>query len=227
MKQIILILMSLILLFASCKDKMVCAAFQSTYILDPQKQNERFSYFKNDSLILTADTHTHKKDIYGLSVRKYGFWKQQEILMIDQKDVYSDEIDSLLALRSQKPSELPEVDVDSLKRAFSDSLQVAGDGQDAWDNTKRFNYNVDMVKYMELVGNDVLRAQSAQRDSAEVRKNREVPVSVDSTQNDEGGILKSIFGGQKNKDKKNKKTELKTKEQEAAIKEEEETNDAG
>ncbi len=221
MKQIILILMSSILLFASCKDKMVCAAFQSTYILDPQKQNERFSYFKNDSLILTADTHTHKKDIYGLSVRKYGFWKQQEILMIDQKDVYSDEIDSLLALRSQKPSELPEVDVDSLKRALSDSLQVAGDAQDAWDNTKRFNYNVDMVKYMELVGNDVLRAKSAQRDSAEVRKNREVPVSVDSTQNDEGGFLKSIFGGQKNNDKKGKKrTRLKTNE-EAELEEEE------
>ncbi len=222
MKQIFILIISSLLLFASCKDKMVCAAFQSTYILDPQKQNERFSYFKNDSLLLTADTHTHKKDIYGLSVRKYGFWKQQELLMVDQKDVYSDEIDSLLSLRSQKPSDLPEVDVDSLKRALSDSLQLAGadDGEDAWDNTKRFNYNVDMVKYMELVGNDVLRAQAAQRDSAEAKRIREVPVSVDSTQN-EGGILKSIFGGQKKKDKKEKKkTRLKTNE-EAALSEEE------
>jgi hypothetical protein len=212
--------MSSLLVFVSCKDKMVCAAFQSTYILDPQKQNERFSYFKNDSLLLTAETHTHKKDIYGLSVRKYGFWKQQELLMVDQIDVYSDEIDSLLALRSQKPSERAEFDIDSISSPQLDSLQLA-EGEDAWDNTKRFNYNVDMVKYMELVGNDILRAQAAQRDSSEAKKNREVPVSIDSTQND-GGFIKSIFGGQKNKEKKKNRTELKTKEQEAALKEQEE-----
>ncbi len=214
------------LVFASCKDKMVCPAFQSTYILDPQKQTERFSYFKNDSLLLTAESQVHKKDIYGLSVRKYGFWKQQELLMIDQKDVYSDEIDSLLALRNQKPSDLGVNNVDSLKRALADSLQVSGNekGEDAWDNTKRFNYNVDMVKYMELVGNDVLRAQAAQRDSTEARKNRELPATADSTQN-EGGILKNIFGGQKKKEKKNKNKETELKANEAALPDDDEESD--
>ncbi|PTB91975.1 hypothetical protein C9994_14680 [Marivirga lumbricoides] len=186
------------LLLASCKDKMVCAAFQSSYILDPQKQKERFSYFKNDSLILEASVTTHKTDIYGLKEKEYGFWKQQKLLQIEQKDVLSDEMDSLLANRGKEPV----VDFDSLEIAM-DTLQLTDEDSDAWDNTKRFHYNVDFVKYMLLVGNDVLLAQAAARDSAQAKQNREQSAANDSTKSG-GGFMKGLFGGKKDKKEKDK-----------------------
>lgn len=175
---------------------MVCAAFQSSYILDPQKQKERFSYFKNDSLILEAGVNTHKTDIYGLKEKEYGFWKQQKLLQVNQQDVLSDEMDSLLANRGKEPI----VDLDSLEVAM-DTLQLTDEDSDAWDNTKRFHYNVDFVKYMLLVGNDVLLAQAAARDSAQAKQNREQPAANDSTQN-KGGFMKGLFGGKKDKKEK-------------------------
>lgn len=172
---------------------MVCAAFQSSYILDPQKQKERFSYFKDDSLILEANAYTHKTDIYGMKEKEYGFWKQQKLLVVEQKDVLSDEMDSLLANRGKEPA----VDLDSLETTL-DTLQLAEDETDAWDNTKRFHYNVDFVKYMLLVGNDVLLAQAAARDSAQAKQNREQPAVNDTTQN-KSGFMKGLFGGKKEK----------------------------
>ncbi len=179
---------------------MVCAAFQSSYILDDQKQAEKFSFFKNDSLILEANANGHKKDIYGMSERKYGYWNELRLLVVHQKDVYSDEVDSLL--NSKRLRERAEFDMDSSLAQNVDSVQYE-EGEDAWDNTKRFHYNVDFVNYMMLVGNDVLLAQSVQRDSAEARKKRQEPMVNDSLVNkDKGGFLKNLFGGNKEEGKR-------------------------
>ncbi|MBK6264917.1 hypothetical protein JKA74_07700 [Marivirga sp. S37H4] len=202
MKQIFILLIGSVLVFASCKDRMVCAAFQSSYILDDQKQVEKFSFFQNDSLVLEASNNNYKKDIYGMSERKYGYWQEQRLLLVDQKDVFSEEIDSLLDKRDKKPEEMAEFDMDSAALQNNDTLQFA-EGEDAWDNTKRFHYNVDFVNYMVLVGNEVLLAQAVARDSAEARKSREAPAVNDSTQK-EGGFLKGLFGGKKNREEKGK-----------------------
>ncbi|HET8858367.1 hypothetical protein [Marivirga sp.] len=181
--------------FTACKDKMVCAAFQSSYILDKEEQRERFSLFKGDSIVINANASTsnYETNIYGISEKKYGYWKQQELLRVKQKEVYSDEVDSLLNIRKRDLSEMAEAGTaDSVTQEF-DSAQLA-DGADAWDNTKRFNYNVDFVKYMELVGNDVLLQQAADRDSAAAKAKREkVNQPEDSTSNTKDGFFKNLF----------------------------------
>lgn len=193
------------LVFTACKDKMVCAAFQSSYILDEEKQKKRFSLFEGDSLVLTASASTsnYKTNIYGISEKKYGYWKEQSLLKVKQKEVYSEEVDSLLDVQKNGILEMAEGGEVQEKSPFTpelDSAQLA-QGEDAWDNTKRFNYNVDFVNYMLLVGNDVLKQQAANRDSAEARAERnEINQVSDSTANEKKGFMKKIFGG---KDKSN------------------------
>ncbi|SMG39231.1 hypothetical protein SAMN05661096_02610 [Marivirga sericea] len=196
---------------------MVCAAFQSSYILDEEEQRKRFSLFQGDSLVLTASTATsnYKTNIYGISEKKYGYWKEQGLLKVKQEDVYSEEVDSLLDVRKNGVPEMAEGGEIKEKSPFTpqlDSAQIA-QGQDAWDNTKRFKYNVDFVNYMLLVGNDILRAQAAQRDSAKAKaESNEVENVSDSTSNEKKGFFKRIFRG---KDKSDNDEGEKSKESEA------------
>ena len=191
---------------------MVCAAFQSTYILDPEQQRNRFSFFDGDSLILTASSGNYKKDIYGITDRKYGYWKQQELLVVKQKNVYSSAVDSLLNSNSKGVPEQAESGVDSvLTSPALDSVQLAS-GADRWNNTKRFNYNVDFVNYMLLVGNDILLAQSAARDSAEARVSRGEPMkpTESSSKVSKGVFFKNLFS-KKSKESKEPTIEAEVK----------------
>lgn len=201
MKQLVSILpLFVLILFVSCKDKMVCAAYQSTYLLDDKRQADKFSFFNGDSLILEASNTGLKKNIYGIRERDYGFWQRQRLLVVDQKDVYSEEVDSLLNSKNIVPEEMAESGVDSV---ISLTDTVALDVQeDAWANTKRFHYNVDFVNYMLLVGNDVLKGQSAARDSAAANEGKESSQVSDSTTNESKGFLKKIFKGGKSSKKK-------------------------
>ncbi|WKK74845.2 hypothetical protein QYS49_24715 [Marivirga salinae] len=200
MKKHIHLYLIIMLVFAACKDKMVCAAFQSSYILDEEQQKKRFSLFEGDSLVLTASASTsnYKTNIYGISERKYGYWKEQGLLKVDQKEVYSEEVDSLLDVRKNGIPEMAEGGEVQEKSPFTpelDSAQLA-QGEDAWDNTKRFNYNVDFVNYMLLVGNDVLKQQAADRDSAAAKAERNaLKQESDSTATEKKGFMKRIFGG--------------------------------
>lgn len=188
------------LVFTACKDKMVCAAFQSSYILDEKEQKKRFSLFEGDSLVLTASASTsnYKTNIYGISEKKYGYWKEQGLLKVKQEEIYSEEVDSLLDVRKNGIPEMAEGGEVQVKSPFTpelDSVQVA-QGEDAWDNTKRFKYNVDFVNYMLLVGNDILKQQAADRDSAQAKAERNKLNQVsDSTANEKKGFMKRIFGG--------------------------------
>ncbi|MGJ3234944.1 hypothetical protein [Marivirga sp.] len=200
-----------LLVFTACKDKMVCAAFQSSYILDEEEQKKRFSLFEGDSLVLTASASTsnYKTNIYGISEKKYGYWKEQALLKVKQKEVYSKEVDSLLDVRKKGVPEMAEGGDIKEKSPFTPELDSAqrAQGADAWDNTKRFKYNVDFVNYMLLVGNDVLKEQAVQRDSAKARTEREeVTQASDSTSNEKKGFFGRIFGN-KNKDASKEETE--------------------
>ncbi|WP_375581093.1 hypothetical protein ABWH96_08850 [Marivirga tractuosa] len=220
MKKHIHFYLLILLVFTGCKDKMVCAAFQSSYILDEEEQKKRFSLFEGDSLVLTASASNNnfKTNIYGISEKKYGYWREQELLKVKQKEVYSEEVDSLLDVRKNGLPEKAEGGEVKEKSPFTpelDSAQVA-QGQDAWDNTKRFNYNVDFVNYMLLVGNDVLKEQAAQRDSAAAKAERkEVENASDSTSNKKKGFMKRLFGGkEKSENSESEKPEEQNSEEE-------------
>jgi len=212
MKKHIHLYIIIILVFTACKDKMVCAAFQSSYILDEEQQKKRFSLFEGDSLVLTASASNsnYKTNIYGISEKKYGYWKEQGLLKVKQREKYSEEVDSLLDVRKNGIPEMAEGGEPQVKSPFTpelDSAQVA-QGEDAWDNTKRFKYNVDFVNYMLLVGNDVLKQQAADRDSAEAKAQRnELNQESDSTSSEKRGFMKRLFGG-KDKSKGAQDTEL-------------------
>ena len=206
MKKHIHLYLIIVLVFTACKDKMVCAAFQSSYILDKEEQRKRFSLFEGDSLVLTASASSsnYKTNIYGISERKYGYWKQQGLLNVKQEKVYSEEVDSLLDVQKNGIPEMAEGGEVQEKLPFTpelDSAQLAK-GEDAWDDTKRFNYNVDFVNYMLLVGNDILKKQAADRDSAEAKAERkELLQENDSTTNEKKGFMKRIFGGNEKSNK--------------------------
>ncbi len=212
MKKHIHLYFIILLVFTACKDKMVCAAFQSSYILDKEQQKKRFSLFEGDSLVLTASASTsnYKTNIYGISEKKYGYWKEQGLLKVKQKEKYSEEVDSLLNVRKNGIPEMAEGGEPQVKSPFTpelDSAQVA-QGEDAWDNTKRFNYNVDFVNYMLLVGNDILKQQAAERDSAKAKAERNQQVQEsDSTASEKQGFMKRLFSG-KDKPIESQSTEL-------------------
>jgi len=218
MKKHIHLYFLVFLVFTACKDKMVCAAFQSSYILDEEEQRKRFSLFEGDSLVLTASASTsnYETNIYGISDKKYGYWKERGLLKIKQKEVYSQEVDSLLDIQKNGLPEMAEGGEVEEKSPFTpemDSTQLA-QGNDAWDNTKRFHYNVDFVNYMLLVGNDVLKRQSAERDSAAAKEKRgEVEQANDSTASKKKGFMKRIFGG---KDKPKETEDANSEEQKTA-----------
>jgi hypothetical protein len=196
----------LLLLHSGCKDKMVCAAYQSTYILDEERQSNKFSFFEGDSLILEASNIGLQKNIYGIRERDFGFWQKQRLLVVDQKDVYSKEVDSLLNNKDIPPEEMAESGVYLDSAMFNqDSVIALKVNEDQWSNTKRFHYNVDFVNYMLLVGNDVLKGQSAARDSAVANEGKEKIVPTDSTSNKSGGFMKRLFGGNKKPKEKNTK----------------------
>jgi hypothetical protein len=206
MKKHILIYILFLVVFTACKDKIVCPAFQSSYILDEEQQKKRFSLFEGDSLVLTASASNspYKTNIYGISEKKYGYWREQILLKVKQETIYSEEVDSLLDVRENGVPEMAEGGEVKIKSPFTPELDSAAlaEGKDAWDNTKRFNYNVDFVNYMLLVGNDILKEQAAQRDSAIAKAQRnEVENLNDSTSNEKKGFFKRIFSGKKKKDK--------------------------
>ncbi|MFQ3214063.1 MAG: hypothetical protein ACI9XJ_002562 [Marivirga sp.] len=188
----------LFLLNSSCKDKLVCAAYQSTYLLDEERQSNKFSFFDGDSLVLEASNIGLKKNIYGIRERDFGFWQKQRLLVVDQKDVYSKEVDSLLNSKEVAPAEMAESGVYLDSAMFNQDTVIALEvKEDQWSNTKRFHYNVDFVNYMLLVGNDVLKGQSAARDSAAANNGKEKIEATDSTANQSGGFMKRLFGGNK------------------------------
>jgi len=215
MKKHIHLYFILLLVLTGCKDKMVCAAFQSSYILDEEEQKKRFSLFQGDSLVLTASaaTSNYKTNIYGISEKKYGYWKEQALLKIKQKEIYSEEVDSLLDVQKNGVPEMAEGGEVKEKDPFTpqlDSAQLA-QGEDAWDNTERFHYNVDFVNYMLLVGNDVLKQQAAERDSALAKEKKAgVQQESDSTANEKKGFMKRLFSG---KDKTEEPSENESSEQ--------------
>ena len=206
MKKHFLIYILFLVVFTACKDKIVCPAFQSSYILDEEQQKKRFSLFEGDSLVLTASASNslYKTNIYGISEKKYGYWREQILLKVKQETIYSEEVDSLLDVRENGVPEMAEGGEVKIKSPFTPELDSAAlaEGKDAWDNTKRFNYNVDFVNYMLLVGNDILKEQAAQRDSAIAKAQRnEVENLNDSTSNEKKGFFKRIFSGKKKNDK--------------------------
>lgn len=151
------------LLASSCTQKMICPAYQSSFIYDKETLRKKFSYFKEDS---TPKILTASKTKYLVAVPESYRKKMRGLKTVEMKPVYPVIPDSL------KPGY--EDVVVGAETDTADTTQVAPvDSVYAITKTKE-KYNVDQDIYMwyfrdQLVLPDVaaaMQTQSANKEAA-------------------------------------------------------------
>ncbi len=136
-------------LISSCQHKMICPAFQSTYVLDDEKRATLFSLFAEDSI--PKKKLIVKKNKYGIIVHLKYQKKQKNYNTVRMKNVLPEE-EEVVALAEQD-------------NAYD---SISGDLQPKLDN----RYNSDQILYMEFIGNQLLDAREKAFNAYE-KKNKE------------------------------------------------------
>jgi hypothetical protein len=145
-----------VLLGSSCTQKLICPAYQSSFIYDKETLRKKFSYFKEDS---TPKILTASKTKYLIAVPESYRKKMRGLKTVEMKPVYPVIPDSL-KINKEEDLILAERDVpDSTATAPQDSVY-------AITKTKE-KYNVDQDIYMwyfrdQLVLPDVAAAMDTQ-----------------------------------------------------------------
>ena len=149
------------LLASSCTQKMICPAYQSSFIYDKDALKKKFSYFKEDS---TPKILTASKTKYLVAVPESYRKKMRGLKTVEMKPVYPVIPDSL-KVNKEEDLILAERDVvDSAAAPTTDSVY-------AITKTKE-KYNVDQDIYMwyfrdQLVLPDVRAAMETQSQNKE------------------------------------------------------------
>lgn len=214
-----------ILLASSCTQKMICPAYQSSFIYDKETLRKKFSYFKEDS---TPKILTASKSKYLIAVPESYRKKMRGLKTVEMKPVYPVIPDSLKLDKDADKLMLERDVVDSTAVPQQDSVY-------AITKTKE-KYNVDQDIYMwyfrdQLVLPDVraaMETQSANKAEAAKakkkggffqklmfwkKKNKTDSLAVDQQQlapSDSASVspppkkkgLKGMFGGKKKSDPK-------------------------
>jgi hypothetical protein len=109
------------LALASCADRVVCPAYQSTFIHDKETLRRKFSYFENDSV---PKVYTASKTKYLIAVPESYRKRYRKMQTVDMKPVYQDKaiLDSLEQDQEQDSTAVNPLD--SLKGL--DSTAMAG-----------------------------------------------------------------------------------------------------
>lgn len=161
-----------ILLGSSCTQKMICPAYQSSFIYDKETLRKKFSYFKEDS---TPKILTASKTKYLIAVPESYRKKMRGLKTVEMKPVYPVIPDSL-KINKGEDLLLAEVDVvDSAAAPPQDSVY-------AITKTKE-KYNVDQDIYMwyfrdMLVLPDVAAAMATQTKNREAKAKANAPAST-------------------------------------------------
>lgn len=213
------------LLASSCTQKLICPAYQSSFIYDKETLRKKFSYFKEDS---TPKILTASKTKYLVAVPESYRKKMRGLKTVEMKPVYPVIPDSL-KIDKEEDLILAERDVvDSAAVAPQDSVY-------AITKTKE-KYNVDQDIYMwyfrdQLVLPDVRAAMETQSKNKEAKAKKiktkkkfldklmfwkkkkpadslalaeqditPTPTETDTTAVPKKKGLKGLFGGKKKKD---------------------------
>lgn len=145
-----------ILLASSCTQKMICPAYQSSFIYDKETLRKKFSYFKEDS---TPKILTASKSKYLIAVPESYRKKMRGLKTVEMKPVYPVIPDSLKVDQDADKLMLERDVIDSTAAPQQDSIYVI-------TKTKE-KYNVDQDIYMwyfrdQLVLPDVKAAMETQ-----------------------------------------------------------------
>ena len=135
-----IVLVVLFALFSACTQRLICPAYQSSFIYDQEALRQKFSYFKEDSTpkILTAST---AKSRYLIAVPESYRKKFRRMQTVEMKPVYPVIPDSL---------KTQDTDVLMAERDVNDSTSNKGESADsvyAITKTKE-KYNLDQDLYM-------------------------------------------------------------------------------
>jgi hypothetical protein len=148
-------------LFFSCKDRMICPAFQSTYILEEETGKQVFSLFGEDSL--PKSKILIKKNRYGMIVKVKYRKRLDDMRTVRMKTIYPpDQIDSL------------EVDESSFANHDNDTLKLEA------SERSNVRYNYDQRNYMKYIGDDIAKAyERKQTEFNKIKKEKEEKESLE------------------------------------------------
>ena len=175
------------LLLASCANKMICPAYQSSFIHDKETLRKKFSYFESDSV---PKVYTASKTKYLIAVPESYRKRYRKMQTVEMKPIYpimedstlaedsivtKSPLDSLLQLDSAGISGL-----DSLTRAKLDSAKLNSEDSVYVISKAKEKFNIEQENYMwyfrkELILPDVRLSkikETAKEESAEGQKQK-------------------------------------------------------
>jgi hypothetical protein len=144
MSKVLLALVGLLIVLGSCTQRLICPAYQSSFIHDKEALRKKFSYMQEDSTpkIFTAST---SKNRYLVAVPESYRKKLRSLQTVEMKPVYPQIPDSL---KADDEFLLAERDVtDSTQQDVSQGGLDPGDSAYAITKTKE-KYNVEQDNYM-------------------------------------------------------------------------------
>lgn len=175
-------------LLTSCKDRVICPAYQSVYVHDPQIQERLFYPFDKDTLPVDYSVDVDKNR-YGIMELEPYKKKVRSLQTVEMEYVYPEP-------DSARTEILAYHELDSLQR---DSIEA---GITARKYANAFRYNRDMKIYMERVGQYQL-APPSEEDPDDLDEfadeMREEP--AEEPEKKKEGFFKRLFGGKKKKKK--------------------------
>lgn len=185
-----------IVLLSSCKDRMICPAFQSTYMLEEEASNQLFSLFGEDSL--PKSKILIKKNRYGMIVKVRYRKRLDEMRTVRMKTIYPpDQIDTL----SNEEGLYANLDVEN------DTLGLEASEKGSLSNVR---YNYDQQNYMKYIGDDIAKAyERKQAEFNKAKKDQEEKESLEPSKPD-----RKTRKEEKQKKKKEAKEPPKTEEEE-------------
>ncbi len=183
-RALTLIAALIVLLGSSCTQKLICPAYQSSFIYDKEALRKKFSYFKEDS---TPKILTASKTKYLIAVPESYRKKMRGLKTVEMKPVYPVIPDSLKINKEE--------DLILAERDVPDSAAAPVDSVYAITKTKE-KYNVDQDIYMwyfrdQLVLPDVAAAMDTQS------KIREASAKANGTAKKKKGLLSFLKFGKK------------------------------
>jgi hypothetical protein len=116
-------LVGICLALGSCADKLICPAYQSSFIHDKETLRKRFSYFHNDS---TPKVLTASKTKYLIAVPESYRKRYRKMQTVNMQEVHPVVPDSIL-----NPEELTPPRLDSLSAPLDSLGQVKADSTNA------------------------------------------------------------------------------------------------
>lgn len=195
MSKVLFALVGLLIVLGSCTQRLICPAYQSSFIHDKEALRKKFSYMQEDSTpkIFTAST---SKNRYLVAVPESYRRKLRSLQTVEMKPVYPQIPDSL---KADDEFLLAERDItDSVQQEVSKGGLDPGDSAYAITKTKE-KYNVEQDNYMWYFRNVLVMPDV--RAAMEDKKNNKDAQAKEGEAAKKGGFFKNLLNIFKKKPK--------------------------